>query len=148
MTEQTYTGDLLLSLNSQGDWDITYENGQPYMTDGFNTCVLLAVFADPDTWQNELADSESEKYISEFPSVIANARVSNQTVNDGVQAIKKALKFLLTENIAKQVTVTGSILTIYSISWVINIDRFEDSRKYAINWDKGVVNVYTTTANG
>ena len=144
----TYTGDLLLYLNSQGDWDITYENGQPYMTDGFDTCVLLAVFADPDTWQNEIADSESEKYTSEFPSVISNATVNNKTVNDGVQAIKKALKFLLTENIAKQVTVTGSILTVYSISWVINIDRFEGSRKYQINWNKGVIGVNTTNTNG
>ena len=144
----TFTGDLVLSLNSQGDWDITYENGQPYMTDGFDTCVLLAVFADPDTWQNEIADSESEKYISEFPSVVANATVNNKTVNDGVQAIKKALKFLLTENIAKQVTVAGSILTVYSISWVINIDRFEGSRKYQINWNKGVIGVNTTNTNG
>lgn len=140
----TYTGDLQLSINADGDWDITYENGQPYMTDGFDTCVLLAVFTEPDNWQNEIANNLSEKYISDFPNVIANARVNNQTVNNGIQALRNALKFLLTENIAKQINVTGSILNVNAISWVINIDRFEGSRKYSINWDKGVINANTT----
>jgi hypothetical protein len=88
----TYTGDLLLVLNQNGDWDLEYINGQPRMTDGFETAVMLSVFVEPDFWQNDLTNIVAEKYISEFPEVIKNGRVDNDTLNDGISALKKSIK--------------------------------------------------------
>lgn len=135
----TYTGDLTLALNDDGDWDIRYFNGQPCMTDGLETMVLLAVFSDPNTWQNELTNDESEKYISEFPSVIERATVSNKTLQDGVQSIKKALQFMIKDNIAESVEVTGIISDVYTIDWTIDITQPTQNTKYSINWSKGVL---------
>ncbi len=118
------------------------------MTDGFNTCVTLALFGDPDFWQNELTNDPAEKYTSEFPEIIRTGRVNNQTINNGTAAIKKALQFMIDSGMAKTINVTGSLLSVYSIKWTIDIERNDTSVKYSINWEKGVIqNVATTNSN-
>ena len=137
----TYTGDLEIAINDNGDWDIRYFNGQPCMTDGFNTCVTLALFGDPDFWQNELTDKIEEKYISEFPEVIRTGKIDNDTINDGVSAIRNALKFMITTGIAKSINVTGGVISVYGLKWTIEIERDGTSSKYNINWNKGVIKI-------
>lgn len=146
MTKQTYTGDLSLALDGQGDWDITYENGQPLMTDGFDTCITLAIFGEPDFWQNELTNDPNEKYISDLPDVIKTGRVNNDTINNGTAAIKNALDFMISSNMAKTINVTGSILTVYSIQWTIEITKPDDTDvKFLVNWNKGVIENASST---
>lgn len=136
----TFTGDLALSLNGQGDWDITYENGQALMTDGLDTCMTLAIFGDPETWQNELTNDASEKYISKFPEVIKTGRVNNDTINNGTAAIKDSLQFMIKEGMAKTIDVTGGIITVYAIQWEIDVTKPDGTNfKYNINWVKGVL---------
>lgn len=147
MINPTYTGDLAISINDNGDWDIKYENGQPYMTDGFDTCVTLALFGDPDFWQNELTNDPDEKYISELPEVIKNGKVTNDTINDGVSAINNALEFMVNSGMARTISVTGSVISIYAIQWTIDIERFDGSTKYNINWEKGIINGITNSTN-
>ena len=147
MTKQTYTGDLSISINDDGDWDIEYFNGQPCMTDGFNTCVTLAIFGDPDFWQNQLTNDPAEKYISEFPEVIRTGKVDNKTINDGVSAIRNALKFMIQSKMAKAINVTGSVLSVYGLKWTIDITRDDSSVKYNINWEKGVINGTANNSN-
>ena len=136
---ETYTGDLQINIDGQGDWDITYENGQPFMTDGFSTCVTLAIFGDPDFWQNQLTNDPAEKYISEFPEVIRTGKVNNQTINNGNSAIRKALKFMIDTGMAKSINVTGGVISVYGLKWTIDITRDETSIRYNINWEKGVI---------
>ncbi len=138
MSQISYTGDIQLNINNNGEWDMTYENGQPYMTDAFSTCITLAIFGEPDFWQNSLTNNDSEKYISKFPSVISNARVNNDTINAGTDALKNALKFLTVEKIAESVTVSGAMISVYEIDWTINITRDGTSTKYRVNWNKGI----------
>jgi len=137
-----YTGDILIAKNSDGDFDINFQNGQPDMTDGFETMVLLAVFGDKTTWQNLITQNKNEKYISDFPEIIARATVSEKTKNDGIQALKNAMNFMIEEKIAKSISVTGLIINAYAIGWGIEIYRPTTGQtKYEINWDKGVVSV-------
>ncbi len=147
MIEQTYTGDLQINIDGQGDWDLTYENGQPFMTDGFTTCVTLAIFGDPDFWQNQLTNDPAEKYISEFPEVIRTGKVNNDTINNGNDAIRNALKFMINTGMAKSINVTGGVLSVYGLKWTIDITRDETSIRYNINWEKGVISGNTTTSN-
>lgn len=135
-----FTGDVLLR-EIDGEIDICYENGQPLMTDGFETAVLLAVFGDRRTWQNALARTPDDRYVSTFPDVIDRATVSEKTKNDGTEALKTALAFLVSSKAASAVTVTGRILSARSIGWEIDIvapDRSTGSR-YLINWEKGTL---------
>jgi hypothetical protein len=133
----TYTGDVKIIQLSDDSFDIFFENGQSTMTNGFETMVIFAVFGE-DNWQNELTQNESEKMKSEFPEVIRRNVVTDKTKNDGTKAIEKALKFMLTEKMCKSIVVTGEILSVYGIVWLIEIEALTDKTlKYFINWEKG-----------
>ena len=137
----TYTGDLLISLNTDDDWDIKYENGQACMTDGFDTAVILAVFGEPNFWQNDITNDPDEKYESEFPEIIKNGGVDDKTLKDGIAAIKKALKFMVNIGAAQSVDVSGGVLNIFGLYWEIEIIKGNITTKYDINWSKGVIAV-------
>lgn len=138
-TAQTYTGDLLISINTDGDWDLNFELGQPIMTDGFETAVMLAVFGEPDFWQNDLTNDPNEKYISEFPKVIRNGKVNNETLKNGIAAIKKALQFMIDSGSAESIKVFGSVLSVFGLGWEIEIDKGGITSRFSINWDKGIL---------
>lgn len=137
----TYTGDILISINTDGDWDINYTNGQPCMTDGFDTAVMLAVFGEPDFWQNDLTNNPDEKYISEFPDIIKNGRVDDTTIKNGIQAIKKAMQFMINIGAAEKVEVSGGALNVYGLYWQIDTFKGNISNKYTINWDLGALTI-------
>ena len=137
----TYTGDLLISLNTEGDWDLNYINGQPCMTDGFDTAVMLAVFGEPDFWQNDITNNPNEQYISEFPEVIRHGKVNDDTLKDGIEAIKKAMRFMVDSGAASEVNVTGGVLSVYGLYWIIETIKGNITSRFTINWDKGVVAV-------
>lgn len=140
-TTPTYTGDLLITLNTDEDWDIKWINGQPEMTDGFDTAVMLAVFGEPDFWQNDLTDDPNEKYISEFPAVIKNGQVDDDTIKDGIAAIKNAMKFMIDIGACESVDVSGGALNVYGLYWIIDVIKGNITTKYNINWSKGVIAV-------
>ena len=147
MTEAaTYTGDLLLLLDDNGDWDINYINGQPEMTDGFDTEVMLAIFGEPDFWQNDLTNDPAEKYISEFPNLIKDAKITDKTLKDGIEALKKALSFMVDKGEADSVDVTGEFISVYGIGWIVEISRPTTETRFNINWDKGVIAVSAQAA--
>ncbi len=135
-----YTGDVkicrLTDPDNDGNYDIVWINGQPEMTDSFDTYILYAVYGDKNTWQNAIAEKEEEKYISDFPDVIENGTVSEKTKNDGIQALKKALESLKTIKAAQDIIVTGQIISVYAIGWAIKIVRKDGEKfKWSINWE-------------
>ncbi len=136
----TYTGDIIIKQNDDGDYDLSFINGQPEMTDFLETSILLAVFSEPNTWQNDIASTPEEEYISTFPAVIERATVSDTTRKDGEDALRKALDYLLKINAVSSIIVTGYILSIYAMAWEIVITRPDGTTsKYNINWDKGEI---------
>lgn len=147
----TFDGDLLLDIDpTTMEWDITFTNGQPIMTSGLETCVLLAVFGGPNV-QNGMIDDPAERFDSTFPDVIRRATVCDATRNDGIAAIEKALAFLTSEGIASAVRVSGEISSAYRIDWSIEIDApsgAEGGGKYAINWDKGSLTFGSMSGGG
>lgn len=142
MTEcSTYTGDLLIQFDSTTDWDLLWQNGQPCMTDGFETAVMLSVFGEPDFWQNGITNNPSEKYISGFPDVVKQANVNQKTLNDGTEAIKRSLQWMISDSICESIDVSGEFLNVYSIGWNIDIIKGGVTSRYEINWNKGVIAV-------
>jgi phage gp46-like protein len=132
-----YTGDLLIQEDSSGNFDLCFENGQPCMTDGLETYVILAVFGE-DWWGNGLVKSDSEKMKSEFPSIIRRNVVTDKTKNDGAKAIEKALAPMIKDKIARSVKVSAIIKTSFCIGWIVEIQGIDDkSYKYFINWERG-----------
>lgn len=135
----TFTGDPIISIDENDDYDLNYQNGQIDMTDGFETAVNLAVFGEPDFWQNGITDDPNEKYISTFPEVIKNGNVSNDTINDGIQSLKNALKFMTNIKACEEINIAGGALSAYGLYWAIEIVRGGISTTYSVNWDKGTL---------
>ena len=133
----TFNGDVLLKYDTNtGEVDIAYKDGQPEMTDGLESCVILAVFGTANC-QNGMTNDNAEKYNSTFPQVVGRAAVNEEVKNNGTKAIEKALAFMVTEKIASNVVVNGYILSAYSIGWTIDIYAPTGTTRYAINWEKG-----------
>lgn len=133
----TYTGDIKIQLLDDGTFDIKFENGQPQMTNGFETLVICYVFGE-DWWGNALTKIESEKMQSDFPEVIKRNVVTDATRIDGIKAIEKALKPMIKEKMAKKITVEGEIISVYGIAWQAIIETLtNETLKYYINWEKG-----------
>lgn len=132
----TYSGDILLSQQFNGDIDATFENGQPVMTDGFESMVILAVFGEPGIL-NAATDVEGERFTSTFPALIRRASVSDETRQDGEKAIEKALAFMMDEKMADKVSCTGRFVDARSIQWEVTINGPTSNSKYSINWQKG-----------
>ncbi|RPI64195.1 MAG: hypothetical protein EHM48_01250, partial [Planctomycetaceae bacterium] len=117
----TTTGDVLLQYDPlTNECDIVYENGQPLMTDGFETCVLLAIFGEGGP-MNGMTDDPDERMESAFPAVVKNARVNDETKVNGEKAIERALAFLVSSKAASSVTVTGQIVSAFAIGWNVEI---------------------------
>lgn len=132
-----FTGDLKITLLDDGTYDIVFANGQPDMTNGFETNDILAIFGE-DWWGNDIVDNESEKMQSTFPEVIRRNVVTDKTKNDGTKAIEKALSFKLTEQMVKSITVTSEIINAFTIGWLVEqIAITDETLKYFINWEKG-----------
>ena len=93
----TTSGDVLISQSFDGDLDINFQNGQPGMTDGFETCVILAVFGEKCVL-NSATSNPDEEFNSTFPAVIRRANVSDATRQNGEKAIEKALAFRIGSN--------------------------------------------------
>ena len=133
----TYTGDLLIKSDSTGNYDLSFSNGQPEMTNGLESYCILAVFGE-DCPANALVLSDSEKMKSTFPEVIRRNVVTDKTKNDGIKAIEKALSNMTKDKIARRVTVTGEIYSTYGIAWQAEIEGLDNKEyKFFINWEKG-----------
>lgn len=129
-------GDILLGFDQEGDLDISFENGQPVMTQYFDNVVYLYVFGE-DNYQNTLVDRDSQKLQSEFPALIKRGTITNSLIAEGISAIKKALSVLIKEKIAKSITVTGGTLSLYSVYWKVEIEKLNDeTTSYSIIWDQ------------
>ena len=135
----TFTGDLLLTQLEDNSIDIFFVNGQPSMTNGFESLVIMAAYGE-DWWGNAIVRKESEKMNSKFPGVIKRNVVTDKTKNDGTQALNEAYAFVVSEKIAKAVNVEGEILSANRIQWTVEfVILTDETLKYFINWEQGVL---------
>ena len=136
--QNNYDGDVLITYNSDDEqYDMQYENGQPKMTQGFETCLLLSIFGE-DCALNGMTTDTNEKFTSTFPEVIRRGYVSETVRNDGIKAIERALSYMVQERMASNVSVTGTILGVHAIGWNIEITAPDGTgRRYELNWING-----------
>lgn len=136
--QNNYDGDVLLLVDhTTGEIDMEYKNGQPKMTQGFETCLLLSIFGE-DCALNGMTTDTTEKFTSTFPEVIRRKRVSESVKNDGIKAIERSLAYMVQERMASNVSVTGTILGVHAIGWGIDITAPDGTgRRYELNWING-----------
>ena len=136
--QNNYDGDVLITYSRDTEqYDVQYKNGQPKMTQGFETCLLLSIFGE-DCALNGMTTDTNEKFTSTFPEVLRRGYVSETVRNDGIKAIERALAYMTAERMASNVLVTGTILGVHAIGWGIEITAPDGTgRKYELNWING-----------
>ena len=137
MISAIFKGDIRLKQDEDGDWIIDFQNGQPIMTEFFDTTILFYTFG-IDSWYNDIVDKEPEKMKSRFPGFLNTATVTDSAVSTGRKYLIEALQPLITKKIAKSVDVEGEIISIYGIAWEIYITKFDgEESRFSITWEKG-----------
>ncbi len=138
MIQNNYDGDVLITYSRDTEeYDMEYKNGQPTMTQGFETCLLLSIFGE-DCALNGMTTDTNEKFISTFPEVLRRGYISETVKNDGIKAIERSLAFMVQERMASNVLVTGTIFGVHAIGWGIEITAPDGTgRKYELNWING-----------
>ena len=138
MIQNNYDGDVLITYNRDTEeYDMEYKNGQPKMTQGFETCLLLSIFGE-DCALNGMTTDTNEKFTSTFPEVLRRGYISETVKNDGIKAIERALAFMVQDRMASSVSVTGTILGVHAIGWGIDITAPDGTgRRYELNWING-----------
>ncbi len=136
--QDNYNGDVLIEMNPDTyELDMIYKNGQPKMTQGFETCLLLSIFGE-DCALNGMTTDTNEKFTSTFPEVIRRKNVSENVKNDGIKAIERSLAYMVQERMASNVSVTGTILGVHAIGWNIDVTAPDGTgKKYELNWING-----------
>ena len=136
--QDNYNGDVLIEMNPDTyELDMIYKNGQPKMTQGFETCLLLSIFGE-DCALNGMTTDTNERFTSTFPEVIRRKNVSENVKNDGIKAIERALSYMVQERMASNVSVTGAILGVHAIGWNIDVTAPDGTgKKYELNWING-----------
>ena len=114
--------------------DLEITNGQPTIDEGLQNAVHLSLFATSEWWGN-LISSGPERTNSHLHEV--NRRtLTNQTRLDAEQYARDALAWLVSDGVAKKVTVTATIPSTGMLGINIAIDQPDRTTqiKYQINW--------------
>jgi phage gp46-like protein len=129
----TYDGDPKLYETGAGA-DLSITEGQPVMDAGLENAVYLSIFGGSSWWGNAISRG-AEKFTSQFESV--NRRtLTNATRLDAEQYAKDALAWLVTEGVAKRVTVAASMPGVGLLGLAITIEQPDRAItvRYSINW--------------
>lgn len=121
--------------------DLSIVNGQPVMDEGLENAVYLSLFTGPLWWGDAVSET-SEQYGSLLESVLTRT-LTNQTRLDAEQYARDALAWLVSEGVAKAVTVTGTIPAVGLLGLTIAIEQPDQTItiKYQINWRTMAVRV-------
>ena len=130
----TYDGDVRVT-NSEDGGEIIFERGQPEMDEGLETAVYLSMFSSPGWWGNAI--SEKAAQLGSDLESIQSRTLSNQTRLDAEEYARQALAWMVSEGVAKSVTVAGSIPRADILGLVVTIEQPNGTvvtLRYQVNW--------------
>ncbi len=118
-----------------GLFDFSIENGDIKTIDSFDTSLAVALFADQRASQSEVPVSQNRRgwwgsEFSQFPGfeigsklwLLNQERTTQSTLNKAISYAQNALQWLVNDNFAKEVTVSGQ-LNNSGITLIIKIYR-------------------------
>jgi len=130
-------GDIYIYLTEDGA-EISVINGEPVMDGGFESAVLISLFANEnkDHWMNEYM-SENEKMKGNFYSFIKNTAKTLTTMRKAEELAKLDLQWLIDTGAADDVQITIISESPVRINMEVNILANGNTifnRIYGVNW--------------
>jgi len=142
-----FEGDILL-LNTPDSGEISFVNGQPEMTGGFETMIFLCLFGgnieddglagNKKTWWGNIEENEiCRKYISRFQNLAGRIPLISGNLRRLEQAALVDLECFKTEGIAEEILVTASIPALNTLKLVVNVNSASSQSaqvEFLLNW--------------
>lgn len=113
--------DILLEKQSDGTFDITFENGDFKSTDGLDTAIIMSLFVDKRATEDEMPDaslrrgwignelnSNIDYEIGSKLWLLDQSRVVQKTVNDSESYVADGVSHFIDDSIAKQIDVSST----------------------------------------
>jgi len=139
-------GDVLMFQTNDGG-EVTFIDGQPIMTRGFETAVYLSLFGgnreddgsegnNLQWWGNFIVTDPMEKYKSETQYQLLKLPITSSSLLRLEEAAKKDLQWMLDEKIASsiEVSVSSPELNLVRFDIKINAEGKEENFNFTLNW--------------
>jgi phage gp46-like protein len=136
----TIEGDVHLFNNENGG-DINITNGIMELDSGLSTSVYISLFSSKNWWGN-LINNDDQQLKSDLNTILSR-KLNNQTRLDAIVFAKRALDWMIEQNIAKTIDVEGTIPRVETLLLEIIITQPDEEQinlKYEINWQKQISN--------
>ena len=121
--------DVKFQQGTNGQFDIVIENGDLANESGFDTALFISLLTDgraPESrvlrpedrrgWIGDIKSPVDGRNIGGLLWLVEQRKLNQTTVNEAVDFAKKSLNWLLEDNIAKNIEVSGSIVPRSGIS--------------------------------
>lgn len=147
--------DIALTKDKYGQFDIAIENGDLKATDGLDTAIWVSLFTDarasaeqifiPEDrrgWLGNLGSPVENRQLGSFLWLAEQRRLNQGTLNEIVDYARKALQWMVEDEICINVSVTGEIVPPFGIQLNIDITSKEGVT------ETHYVKLWEFTANG
>lgn len=129
--------DIKLELQN-GYFDVAIEDGDFANEDGFDTAIWVSLFTDarasvsqvllPERrrgWLGNIVSTVTDRQLGSFLWLTEQRRLTQDTLNEMIDYSRKALNYLIEDNIALKIEVTGEIIPRQGIELLIEITALD-----------------------
>jgi phage gp46-like protein len=130
-----YDGDVQV-VHSLDGGAITFRSGQPDMEGGLSTAVYLSLWTEPGWWPIPLMPVE-ERIEEDSLEELEIEPLTNKVRQDYEERARKRLAWMVTQGVAKSVTVAASILSQIALGLDVTIEEPDGTTgnlRYRVNW--------------
>jgi phage gp46-like protein len=120
--------DVLLEQDTYGKFDISFENGDLKKTSGLETALDVSIYTDarassdlvpiPENqrgWLGNIVSPVTDRQLGGLLWLIDQRRLTQNTLNTAVDYARKSLNWLIKDQVAKNIEVTGEIVPRFGI---------------------------------
>ena len=130
--------DVKFDLDSYGKFDFGINNGDLVGEDGYDTAIWVSLFTDaradstqvpiPEYRRGWLGNTVSvipDRQLGGYLWLIDQRRLIQKTLNEAIDYTKKALQWMIDDNICSEVTVTSKLIPGLGIELDVNITSIQ-----------------------
>lgn len=134
--EDLKEGDVKLFPSVNG-YEIRFIEGEPIFDPGLENAIFLS-WSCPNWWGNAISTDREKLDSTVFDTIFENGIVTDESILDLKTAFESSVSWLVNENIADNIEVEITIISLREIEVKMSVQRpnfTEENLKYSIAWD-------------
>lgn len=142
--------DCKLAIDTNGQFDVVLEDGDIATETGFDTAIWVSLFTDARAsadqvvlaqhrrgWPGNLVSTVDNRQLGGMLWLIDQRRLNQATLNEAVDYAQKALNWIVEDNVAQNIEVSGVIVPTSGIQLNVTITALsgETESRYINTWE-------------